>query len=58
MHGIFPGKFNQFGKKSDNVILFDNEYGSNYIALLKKLKIKICSLKNGDFLRDRIVEES
>ena len=23
-------------QKSDNVIIFDNEYGSNYIALLKK----------------------
>ena len=45
-------------QKSDNVILFDNEYGSNYIALLKKkLKIKICSLKNGAFSETELLKK-
>ena len=35
--------------KNENVIIFDNEYGSNYLSILnKKINYKVCSLeKNG-----------
>ena len=45
-------------EKTDNVVLFDNEYGSNYISLLKKkLRIKICSLKDGDFSEKELLHK-
>ncbi len=37
-------------KKSNNVIIFDNEYGSNHIKILKKrFNTKVINLKDGDF---------
>jgi selenocysteine lyase/cysteine desulfurase len=45
-------------EKTDNVILFDNEYGSNYMSLLKKkIKIKICSLKDGVFSEKELLQK-
>tara|TARA_B100000287_G_C20651878_1_gene787192 strand:+ start:886 stop:2013 length:1128 start_codon:yes stop_codon:yes gene_type:complete len=38
-------------KKPENVVIFDNEYGSNYIKLLKnKINIKVSKLVDGKFL--------
>ena len=43
---IVSGLKNSFCMKNENVIIFDNEYGSNFLNLLnKKINHKVCNLE-------------
>ena len=46
-------------KKNENVIILDNEYGSNLIGLInKKIKYKICKIKkNGQICLDDLKQK-